>query len=231
MPLPSKKDGEDRGAFISRCLNDKTAKKEFPNMEQRTAVCMSRACDGITHLAAADFQIEFAEYGYSEPLTPENWVCPSEEDYVDFGENSYEWDVSKADPKLWRAIHEYKVEEQNDQARSKFKYKDPQTGEIFEYDRKGIYRKNGRILVPVRASEYQGRKVKLNKPFRTPDGPKKFSVYVKNKKGNVVKVNFGDKSMTIKKDNPERRKSFRARHKCDTATDKTTPRYWSCKMW
>jgi hypothetical protein len=81
------------------------------------------------------------------------------------------------------------------------------------------------------ASEYQGRKVTLNKPFRTPDGPKKFSVYVKNDKGNVVKVNFGDPNMKIKKNIPERRKSFRARHKCDQAKDKTTPRYWSCKAW
>lgn len=80
-------------------------------------------------------------------------------------------------------------------------------------------------------AEYQGRKVNLNKPFRTPDGPKKFSVYVKNKKGNVVKVNFGDPDMKIKKNDPERRKAFRARHKCDDADDKTTARYWSCKKW
>lgn len=86
-------------------------------------------------------------------------------------------------------------------------------------------------LSHIKGSEYQGRKVTLNKPFRTPDGPKKFSVYVKNGKGNVVKVNFGDPNMKIKKNIPERRKSFRARHKCDQAKDKTTPRYWSCKMW
>jgi len=71
----------------------------------------------------------------------------------------------------------------------------------------------------------------LNKPFRTPKGPKKFSVYVKNKKGNVVKVNFGDPNMEIKRDDPKRRKAFRARHNCDTAKDKTTPKYWSCRMW
>lgn len=80
-------------------------------------------------------------------------------------------------------------------------------------------------------SKYQGRTVTLNKPFRTPDGPKKFSVYVKNEKGNVVKVNFGDPDMSIKRDDPERRKSFRARHKCDAQKDKTTPAYWSCKFW
>ncbi len=80
-------------------------------------------------------------------------------------------------------------------------------------------------------AEYQGRKVPLGKPFLTPDGPKKRAVYVKNKKGNVVKVNFGQKGVRIKKNNPKRRKSFRARHKCDTAKDRTTPRYWSCRYW
>jgi hypothetical protein len=80
-------------------------------------------------------------------------------------------------------------------------------------------------------AEYQGRKVSLGKPFLTPGGPKKRSVYVKNDKGNVVKVNFGDPNMRIKKNIPARRKSFRARHKCDTAKDRTSARYWSCRAW
>jgi hypothetical protein len=80
-------------------------------------------------------------------------------------------------------------------------------------------------------AEYQGRKVSLGKPFLTPDGPKKRSVYVKNPKGNVVKVNFGQKGVKIKKNNPARRKSFRARHNCSTAKDRTTARYWSCRFW
>jgi hypothetical protein len=79
-------------------------------------------------------------------------------------------------------------------------------------------------------AEYQGRKVTLNKPTR--GDVKKFKVYVKDPStGNVKKVNFGDPDMKIKKSNPERRKSFRARHKCDTAKDKTTARYWSCRKW
>ena len=81
------------------------------------------------------------------------------------------------------------------------------------------------------AVEKSGRKVTLNKPFRTPDGPKKFSVYVKNDKGNVVKVNFGDPNMKIKKNIPERRKSFRARHNCDNPGPKWKARYWACKSW
>lgn len=73
----------------------------------------------------------------------------------------------------------------------------------------------------------------LNKPFRLPKGSKKkFGVYVKNDKGNVVKVTFGDPNMEIKRDDPERRKSFRARHKCDTNPGpKYKARYWSCKQW
>lgn len=79
------------------------------------------------------------------------------------------------------------------------------------------------------AEEKSGKK--LNKPFRTSGGPKKFSVYVKNEKGNVVKVNFGDPNMEIKRDDPGRRKNFRARHNCDNPGPKTKARYWSCKMW
>ena len=78
-------------------------------------------------------------------------------------------------------------------------------------------------------AEYQGRKVKLNKPMR--GDVKKFKVYVKNPKGNVVKVNFGDPNMRIKKSNPARRKSFRARHNCDNPGPKHKARYWSCRKW
>ena len=79
-------------------------------------------------------------------------------------------------------------------------------------------------------AEYQGRKVKLNKPMQ--GDVKKFKVYVKDPKtGNVKKVNFGDPNMRIKKSNPKRRKSFRARHNCDNPGPKTKARYWSCRAW
>jgi hypothetical protein len=78
----------------------------------------------------------------------------------------------------------------------------------------------------------EAEKKTLNKPFRLKGGKKKYGVYVKNPKtGNVIMVKFGDPNMEIKRDDPARRRSFRARHKCDTAKDKTTPRYWSCKFW
>jgi hypothetical protein len=84
------------------------------------------------------------------------------------------------------------------------------------------------VTCDIEASE---AKRKLNKPFRTPDGPKKFSVYVKNEKGNIVKVNFGDPNLEIKRDDPARRKSFRARMKCATPGPKWKARYWACKTW
>lgn len=81
--------------------------------------------------------------------------------------------------------------------------------------------------------ESEAEKKTLNKPFRLPSGSKKkFGVYVKNEKGNVVKVTFGDPNMEIKRDDPDRRKSFRARHQCDTNPGpKYKARYWSCRMW
>lgn len=81
----------------------------------------------------------------------------------------------------------------------------------------------------INEAEYKGKKIKLNKPSR--GDVKKYKVYVKNDKGNIVKVNFGDKNMEIKRDDPERRKSFRARHKCDNPGPKWKARYWSCKFW
>ena len=84
----------------------------------------------------------------------------------------------------------------------------------------------------IEESEYQGKKVKLNDPIRTSENPKKkFKVYVKNAKGKVVVVRFGDPNMSIKRDDPKRRAAFRARHNCADKKDKTTPGYWSCFQW
>jgi hypothetical protein len=98
---------------------------------------------------------------------------------------------------------------------------------------------NGRkqdYLFKVRFENYElasdkKKKVHLNKPFRTPGGPKKFAVYVKNDKGNIVLVRFGDPNMEIKRDDPKRRKSFRARHHCDNPGPKWKAQYWACQTW
>jgi hypothetical protein len=91
----------------------------------------------------------------------------------------------------------------------------------------------------INEAEYQGRTVKLGKPMR--GDVKKFKVYVNNPKGNVVKVNFGhggtsakkagEKTMSIRKSNPDARKAFRARHNCDSPGPKHKARYWSCRKW
>ena len=110
---------------------------------------------------------------------------------------------------------------------------------------KKVILENGQVFyleVPVEdqsflsEAEYQGRKVKLGKIMQ--GDIKKFKVYVKNDKGKVVKVNFGfggksakGKRMVIKKNNPERRRSFRARHNCDNPGPRWKPRYWACRTW
>ena len=101
------------------------------------------------------------------------------------------------------------------------------------YDGNDFYEAYGELWFneddEIDEAEYQGRKVKLGKPMR--GDVKKFKVYVKNPKGNVVKVNFGDPNMKIKKSNPARRRSLRARHNCDNPGPRTSARYWSCRAW
>ena len=411
MPLPERRDDESRENYMSRCMSNDKIAKEFPDQEQRTAVCMSKALEGLSSMAAADFKYNLEELGYTEEVTEDNFYIPTTAEYVDFGEPEEDWDIAVAKPGLWENIRrkkeregknyrpartekegrptqeqlkraqeeegcggrgcnckaehlgyaEYavadkpgkndprrtpapkkdqkrgskknkpdsaknpsgkitfskettaklskKVKEHNAKGKgskatlgmlkavyrrgagaystshapkmsrdgwaiarvnafltllrtgkpsnsaytqdndllpkghpkkskalvaySAYKYEHPKTGEVFTYSRKGNYKKDGMMLIyKGKAAEYKGRKVSLNKPFRTPDGPKKFAVYTKNGSGKVVIVRFGDPNMEIKKDDPARRRSFRARHKCDTAPGpKWKARYWSCKKW
>ena len=108
-------------------------------------------------------------------------------------------------------------------------------GEVEEYDVESIEETKDFINFmkeyksSVNEAEYQGRKVKLGKIMQ--GDVKKFKVYVNNDKGNAVKVNFGQKGMVIKKDNPDARKSFRARMNCDEPGPRWKARYWSCLKW
>jgi hypothetical protein len=79
-------------------------------------------------------------------------------------------------------------------------------------------------------AKHRGKNVKLNKPFRTSGGPKKFSVYVKSKSGGIKKVSFGDPNLRVRNANKGAAKSFRARHKCSQKKDRTTAGYWSCNV-
>jgi len=289
MPIPPKKDGEEIGRYISRCMSDENLMRWYPDRDKRFAMCVSKATEGMDNLAAADFNLTANEYGWTEEIDEDNFYVPAEAEYEEGydDEESEEWDISEAKPGLWDNIRKKKEREgknykpakkgdkdrpdpkswkkaQNadnfkphtmydkdgkphqaktleDHLRMKkqgythtkagFKYRDNKTGEIYEYDRQGIYKKDGRVLTPVRAAEYQGRKVKLGKPFKTPGGPKKSAVYVKNDKGKVVIVRFGDPNMKIKKNIPGRRKNFRARHNCSNPGPRWKARYWSCRAW
>jgi hypothetical protein len=221
MPIPKPEKNEDRQKFVQRCMGNETMKKDYPENDQRIAICLGqtrkRSKSSVLSYVLDILGLSFGEYceecGNEEELTSDNIIIPEADDYVDFAEETEEYDLV---------------------AKTKYEYIDPNTQEIFYFDQKRNYKKNDvylRYVGEATASEYQGRKVTLNKPFRTPSGPKKMSVYVKNEKGNVVKVNFGDPNMKIKKNIPERRKSFRARHNCDNPGPKWKARYWSCKAW
>lgn len=79
-------------------------------------------------------------------------------------------------------------------------------------------------------AEYRGRKVKLNRPFRTPSGPRKFGVYTKNDKGNIVKVGFGEPGMRVNNADPKKARSFTKRMGCDKPGPKWKAKYWSCNV-
>lgn len=220
MPLPQRGEKETRENFISRCMSDDKVSKEFPGKDQRLAVCMTKAAEGMNAIAAADLKYNVEELGYTEDLNENNFYIPTEAEYVDFDEPEEDWDIAVAKPGLWENIRKKKEREGKNYKPAKRGDKDRPDPESWKKAQES------------KAAKYKGRTVKLGKPFRTPDGPKKFSVYVKNDKGNVVKVNFGDPNMEIKRDDPARRKSFRARHKCDTNPGpRWKARYWSCKKW
>ena len=170
MPIPKPEKNEDKQKFVARCMGNETMKKDYPNTNQRIAVCL-----GQTRRSKSSLIEEV-----HDNLLASN--CSWDDEW-----NEFVWEIEAT--------------------------------EIFDENNQSL------------GSEYQGRKVNLNKPFRTPDGPKKFSVYVKNDKGNVVKVNFGQKGVKIKKSNPDRRRSFRARHNCDNPGPRWKARYWSCRKW
>lgn len=221
MPIPERKQNEDKQKFVSRCMSNETMKKDYPNTQQRVAICLGQTRKSKSTLLDSVLDILGFSISYecdscdAEPelLTLSNIIVPEDSDYEDFGEQTETLDLSSL---------------------ARYQYKDPTTNELFYFDKKGNYKKNNKYLTfdgEANAAEYQGRKVTLNKPFRTPSGPKKFAVYTTNESGNVVIVRFGDPNMKIKKNIPSRRKSFRARHNCDNPGPKWKARYWSCKAW
>jgi hypothetical protein len=214
MPLPKPGPGEDKRKFISSCMANDKMKQEYPDPGQRYAVC-SRQASAESMLSRIEESVYFQTLGSEEDVDYESMYVPAEEEYLDFGEEIEEVTIAKDG--LWDNIRKKKEREGK-------KYKPAKPGDPDRPSKDSWKR--------AQSEEKKGKKVKLNSPFRTPKGPKKFSVYVKNDKNNVVKVNFGDPNMDIKRDDPARRKSFRARHQCDTNPGpKWKARYWSCRFW
>lgn len=223
MPIPKPKQNEDSQKFVARCMGNETMKKDYPDQKQRIAICLGqtrkKSSGGLfaNVLEILGFSLSYndcEECGSVEEVDISAINPPNDEDYIDFGEQTEELIIP---------------------SQAKYEYVDPVTYEKYYFERRGNYKKDGRYLRyegEAKASEYQGRKVTLNKPFRTPSGPKKFAVYTKNDKGKVVIVRFGSPEMSIKRDDPKRRKSFRARHGCDKDPGpKWKPKWWSCFQW
>ena len=148
----------------------------------------------------------------------------------------------KKNPGLWANMHAKRKRGEKSDPRSKAYKKAKKAGQrinrgegieeliVREQDYQCFFEWLSTYSKVIQEAEYQGKKVKLNDPIR--GGSKKFYVYVKNEKGNVIKVSFGDTTgLSIKRDDPARRKSFRARHNCDNPGPKTKARYWSCYQW
>tara|TARA_B100000902_G_scaffold142558_1_gene140165 strand:+ start:5906 stop:6499 length:594 start_codon:yes stop_codon:yes gene_type:complete len=197
----------------------------------------------MSDINEVDIQYTTDTYGFTEELTEDNFYLPAEAEYEDFGEAEEEHDAAS----LWENIRKKKEREGKNYKPAKKGDKDRPDPEAWkkaqsepsEKQKKALDKnKDGKVtkedfemMRKGKGAEYQGKKVKLGKPFLTPKGPKKRSVYVKNDKGNVVKVNFGDPNMKIKKNDPGRRKNFRARHNCENPGPRWKARYWSCKAW
>ena len=112
MPLPKRRDDESRENFMSRCMSNKDSKKEFPDNKQRVAVCLTKATEGMSSMAAADLNYNVEEFGYTEELTEENFYIPTEAEYDAVeGESTQDWDISVARPGLWENIRRKKERE------------------------------------------------------------------------------------------------------------------------
>ena len=230
MPLPIPRNKEKKSEFVSRCISDLTDSGEFKTQDQRIAVCYKQFDQAK---AGADV---IAGYGMNEFIY--NFI--SSEGEYECEDCEYEGGKASKCPKCGSPNYE---EDKQDKEGDLDEAEEATSSNIFfpksweyatkeevEFDESDIIDFNLSEYLAA-ASEYQGRNVKLNKPFRTSGGPKKFAVYVKNPSGKIVIVRFGDPNMKIKKNIPARRKSFRARHNCDNPGPKHKARYWACKSW
>lgn len=199
--MPNVKEGESKSDYMDRCMGDSKMVDEFGNPSQRAAVCNSYFEDKKGLNAKAGME----DYIFS---TPEGARKKSMQ--IGFKGEIHSDKMADGTMMYFPARTEEEFQ----------KWFDKNDSHDASYDEE-----------KVEAAEYQGKKVTLNKPFRTQGGPKKFAVYVQNESGRVVIVRFGDPNMEIKRDDPQRRKNFRSRHNCDSPGPRTKARYWSCRQW
>jgi len=162
-----------------------------------------------------NFQVKTAHFFKLKLLRGENSLLPEQQELMEFAK-SKGWKTKMWDMPIGLEIYTRKVAKK--ELREMKSFTEYNTCDCFGHE--------------LTEAEYQGKKVELNNPTRASDGKKKFYVYVKNEKGNVIKLGFGDPNMEIKRDDPARRKAFRARHSCDDDIGpKYKARYWSCYQW
>jgi hypothetical protein len=146
MPMPEKRKDENNNSFISRCMGNDTMKKEYPDSKQRAAVCLSQSkkskggiFDFVFDILGISLSCESCNNDV-EDLTPDNLIVPHDTQYVSFGENEEEYDVTKL-------------------SLGRYEYMDPVTFEMFYFNRPGNYRRNNRLLRymgKAAGAEYQG---------------------------------------------------------------------------
>ena len=206
MNMPDVQQGESKDDYLDRCMGDSKMVDEFGNPAQRAAVCNTYFEDkkGLNAKAGMEDYIFSTPEGARKKSMQIGFKGEIHSDKMADGTMMYFPARTEEEFQKWF--------DKNDSHNASYEYKDEDEE-------------------TVEAAEYKGKKVTLNKPFRTQGGPKKFAVYVQNGAGRVVIVRFGDPNMEIKRDDPKRRKAFRDRHSCSEKKDRTTPGYWSCRQW
>lgn len=242
--MPNLKSGESKNSFISRCVRE--VMSEGKTQDQALGQCYGMFESQKKNASASIHFNKDDEILIFNKLSENEWeeIFAAKVDYADKElyqkvrqDANKKFDKDSYVKNLW-VLKEYKRRG----GKVKQSGKKPSAESIKKQVRGGCISVDlesdddfDAIVDELSAAVSEGDKKKLgkhklNKPFRTPGGPKKFAVYVRDG-DNIKIVRFGDPGLSVKTSDPERRKSFRARHKCSEKKDKTTPGYWSCRMW
>lgn len=242
--MPNLEKGESKNSFVSRCVRE--VMSEGKTQDQALGQCYGMFDSQKKKASASVIFNKNDEILIFDDSPKDEWeeIFAAKVDYLDKGlyqrvrqDANKKFDKDSYVKNLW-VLKEYKRRggkvKQSGKKPSAESIKKQVKGGLISIDLDS--NDNFDLVVDeVSAAVSEGDKKKLgkhklNKPFRTPSGPKKFAVYVRD--GDKIKiVRFGDPSLSIKTSDPERRKNFRARHKCSEKKDKTSAGYWSCRMW